>query len=87
MNSLLQRIKEGKKGKREKRKGEKMVLQGRPQRAGAGAGASARVGMRAAGAANGNIGQHEMGSPRGQQAQVRPRLALEVMVAWVHASS
>lgn len=30
MNSFV-RIKEGKKGKREKRKGEKMVLQGRPQ--------------------------------------------------------
>lgn len=27
-----------------------------------------------------SIGQREMGSPRGRQAQVRPRLALKVMV-------
>lgn len=53
-----------------------MALRSRQQQAGAGAG----VGMRAAGEAVGSVEQHEMGSPRGWQAQVRPRLALKVMV-------
>lgn len=44
---MLQGVKEGKKRKRKKRKGEKIVLQSRPQRAGAGAGG--QEGSRAAG--------------------------------------